>query len=185
MNHPARQTLLEYAWSVPGDPGFSETAEHIAGCPRCRGALAAVRAVEQSLHRLGVQRPSAAFTRDLLKKLGMRETTPIWWTFLKNFAPILASGVVAAAVIALGSSTSGDAEPSLRKSLFGVRPAMEALMAGVDGCTAWTTGIAAKYLTFSLGSDAISLAMFLCFLFAGIGLLDRFLLGPMLRRKNY
>ena len=55
----------------------------------------------------------------------------------------------------------------------------------VDGFSAWTAAIASKYLSFTLGSDAFSLVMFLCFLFAGIGLLDRFLLGPMLRRKNY
>ncbi len=185
MNHPTQQELLEYAVSEPGDPRFAETAGHLSLCPRCRSALGAVRAVEKALHRLPVEHPSPEFTRKLMRRLGLRESTPIWWMFLKNFAPVLAAGLVAAAVVTLGSPTPGGAGPEVRNPLFDTRSVTDAVRLAVDGFSGWTAAIASKYLSFTLGPDASSLVMFLCILFAGIGLLDRFLLGPMLRRKNY
>ena len=111
------------------------------------------------------------FTLKLLIRIGLKESTPLWWLFLGNFAPILAARIVALVIMTAGSAASGGAERSVQKSLFDTGLVMEAVRGAVDGVSAWTGGIAAKYLSFILGKDAFSLTMFLCFLFGGIGML--------------
>jgi len=184
MNHPPQQELFEYTDGALDGARAADIASHLAVCAGCRDARGAILMVEGAVRLLPPELPSRAFTRKLLNRIGLKESTPLWWLFLRNFAPILAAGIVAAVIITLGSAASGGTEPSVRKSLFDAGPVMETVRGAVDGFSAWTARVAAEYLSFTLGKDAFSLTMFLCFLFGGIGLLDRFLFGPLLRRRN-
>jgi hypothetical protein len=185
MNHPSWQELTGYAGRTIDDRRGAEIDLHIAECARCRDACRALEAVEGALHRLPVEHPSAGFTRGVLSRVGLREETPLWWLFLRNFAPILVAGVVAAAIIALGAGESGEGtEPSAWKSLFDAGLVGDAIGGAAAAVSAWTGSAAAKLVPITVGGDAANLTIFLVCLFAGIGLLDRYVLQPMMRRRH-
>lgn len=185
MNHPGWQELIEYAGRTIADRRGAEIDLHIAECARCRDACRALAAVEGALHRLPVERPHPGFTRGVLSRVGLREETPLWWLFLRNFAPILVAGAVATVVIALGAGGGGaGTDPSAWKSLFDAGPVGDAIGGAAAAVTAWTGGIAAKIVPIPVDGDATNLTIFLAGLFAGIGLLDRYVLQPMMRRRH-
>ena len=182
MSHPSRQELLEHAGRLTDIRRAAEIDIHLRNCDRCRGAFRAMEAVEGALHRLPPEHPSAGVTRNLLSRIGIREATPLWWLFARNFAPILAAGIVTMVVLSLGGG--GGAEPSAGRSLFDAGIVRDAVGGAVDAFTAWFGGIAAKYLAFRIGNDAMSVMLFVAGLFAAIGVLDRFVLQRLMRRRH-
>jgi len=185
MNHPSQTELLAYAGRTIDDRRGAQLDLHLTECERCRNAARAMAAVEGALHRLPPERPSAAFTRGVLSRIGIRETTPLWWLFFRNFAPILAAAAVAGFIMTLGNGGgNAGARPTSGNPLFDAGLVGTALRDGLDAFTAWTGGLVSKLHADHVGTDSVRLTLFIACLFAGLGLLDRFVLGPRLRRKN-
>lgn len=180
MNHPTWQELFEH--DGPGPGSAARIASHLASCDACRAAWRAARDVDGALRRLPPERPSASFDRALLRRLGLREATPLLWVFLRNFAPILVAGIVAVAVIGLGGS--GTSEPSAGRSLFDTELVWETSRGAVGAFVSWAGSLSAKWLALPVGQDSVNLTLFLACFFAAIGLLDRFLLQPIIRRRH-
>lgn len=182
MNHPSERELLDYAAAAPGDQSASGIGRHLDECARCRAVARSFSAVEGALHRLPVDRPSPDFNRALFSRLGIREAASIWWLFLRNFVPILMAGTLAIVVISLGPG--GGAGSTGQNSLFDMAAVRAWIRAAVDASAVWTAGAAEKIAPGRFGGDAAKLTVFLACLFAGIGLVDRFLLQPMFRRRR-
>lgn len=184
MNHPGQLELIEYAGGGTAPARSAEIAEHVAGCEPCRNICASIRTMDSILRDLPLEQPSPAFTRSLLNRLGLRESNPLWWMFLKNLAPVFSVGVVAAVIFTFGSATSGGSGSSAGTSLFDARPVAELFRGGLEALTAWSGDVAARYLSSAVGREAIPQIVFLALFLAGIGLLDRYVLGPLIRRRH-
>ncbi len=184
MNHPGQLELIEYAGGGTAPARSAEIAEHVAGCELCRNTCVSIRTMDSALRGLPLEQPSPAFTRNLLNRLGLRESNPVWWLFLKNLAPVVSVGVVAAVIFTFGSAAPGGAGPSAGTSLFDAGPVADSFRGGLEAFTAWSGDAAARYLSSAVGRDAIPQIAFLGLFLAGIGLLDRYVLGPLLRRRH-
>jgi anti-sigma factor RsiW len=185
MNHPSHQELLEYAGRTAFERRGAEIEIHLAQCPRCRGSVSAMSAIEGALRRLPVERPSAKFTAGVLARIGIRETTPLWWLFFRNFAPILVAGIVAGTIMMLGDGGGGTpAGAPAGNPLFDAGPLRHAIAAALDAFTAWSGRAASTIGSVRVANDSMNLTIFIAGLFAGIGLLDRFVFGPLLRRRR-
>ncbi len=184
MNHPGQQELFEYAGGGTAPARSAEIGVHLAACERCRNAADAIRRMDAALRSLPLEQPSPAFTRNLLNRLGLRESNPLWWMFLKNLAPVVAAALVAVVIITVGSAASGDSRPLVGTSLFDTAPLAGFFRGGLEAFTAWSEDAAARYLSSPLGGDTVFQIVFLALFLAGIGLLDRYLLGPLLRRRH-
>jgi anti-sigma factor RsiW len=183
MNHPTAQELLEYADRTLRADRAAEVAAHLGMCPGCARAHEVHALMDGALRRLPVERPSADFHRKLLLRLGLRESPPLWWLFLRNFAPILTAGVVAIVVMALGSAPPAGGGGPAPQSLFDAGRAMVVVQGAVEAFTSCTRAVVSQYLTFSVGKDSMSLTLLLCALLGAVGLLDRYLIAPIFRRR--
>jgi anti-sigma factor RsiW len=184
MNHPAEQELFDYADGLLGPSRSALIRSHLEECSRCRAAVGAAVAVSGALRRIGPERPSPQFTGRLLNRLGLQEATPLWWLFLRNLAPLLVAAGVAGTLLVLGGGGEGTQGGSAQKSLIDVPRIAAAVREAVGTVSAWTTGLFTSHVSFSLGRDALSQTVYLALLFAAIALLDRYVLGPMLRRRH-
>lgn len=185
MNHPTQQELLEHAARTIAGRRREEIDLHLAECDRCRSISRAMSAVEGALHRLSLDRPAAAFTAGVLARIGIRESTPLWWLFLRNFAPILAAGIVAGTVMTLGAGGGGAGTGSpAGNPLFDAGPVRNAIGTALDLFTEWMGRMASATGSIRIANDSMNLAIFIACLFAGIGLLDRYVFGPLLRRRR-
>jgi anti-sigma factor RsiW len=185
MNHPTQQELLDYAGRTIDEHRGAEILLHLAACDRCRAAASAMSAVEGALHRLPVERPSASFTAGVLARIGIRESTPLWWLFFRNFAPILVAGCVAGTVMMLGAGGDGAAQGSPSgNSLFDPTPVRVAVGGAMDAMSAWMGRMVSTYASIRVANDSMNQMIFIACLFAGIGLLDRFVFGPLVRRRR-
>jgi anti-sigma factor RsiW len=184
MNHPTQQELFEYADGALAPSRSEEIAAHLEACPGCRDARRASVLLDGALRRVRPDRPSRDFTARVLGRLGVKESTPLVWLFLRNFAPVLVAGTVAIAIMTLGSAGPEPGGGPGQKSLFDASQAVGTLNRVLEAFTSWTGSLSARYLAFSVGKDSFSLMILIPCLLAGIGLLDRFFLGPILRRRE-
>jgi hypothetical protein len=177
-HHLTDDQLFEHADALAGsDAAFA--AAHLEGCAECRGRLASFRSVEGALRRVPLERPSPALARAVLARIAGAEA-PSWvYTLLKNVAPLVALMLVLVAVYAvLGSSgapAQGTATGESARTMF--RLADEYGATGIRSFNAWC----AAHLAFAKGSGGLT--TFLVLFFAGVALVDKYILMPRFRRR--
>ena len=177
MNHLSDQefdSLLE-----EGNPILSQ---HINGCHECSTRLRAWQSIDLSLRRVSVVQPSLHFTVGVMKRLRVVEPVSLGWTLMKNLAPICALSIVVG-IMLLGMKSGGAFESAPGGEA--VRLAREwnaemsrLLIAGIEFSTSWVN----KY--FSFASHSFGLLLAIGIFFGAVGLLDKFILTPLLRRRT-
>jgi len=177
MTHATRQDLLHLIQSSVDPALKSRLNAHIALCETCAATYRAMDRVEQALASWPPESPSPGFQRSVLKKLGLKEVGSLWWTFLRNFAPVMVAGIVVGLVLAFGSDSTGDAGQFTGNIQRVVAGALADFTSAVGGI------IRTRVSPLVTGGSS-GMTVVLLFLFAGIGLVDKYIIGPMFKRRN-
>ncbi len=184
MTHPTSQELLELT-QRGADPELSARLRaHIAVCERCAALQSAMGRVEGALNSLRAESPSRAFERNVLRVLGLKEAGSLWWTFLKNFAPILVAGIVMLSIVSYGSNASGSAGRFTGNPVVDGEKIRGVVSDALGGFSTGVGDVVRKYVSLLFSGGSVPLTLYLVFLFAGIGLLDKYLIGPIFRRRH-
>jgi hypothetical protein len=184
MTHPTARELIEAAHSADDPALLRRLNAHLAVCERCAAAYRSMGRVEGALAHLKTERPSPGFERALLNRLGVREAGSLWWFFLKNFAPVLIAGVIVLVIVSFGSSSGGESGSIFGTSLRETEQLRGVLSGAAGEFSASIGNVAKTYLAPLLGGGSAGVTIALLVLFAGIGLLDKFIVGPMIRRRH-
>lgn len=182
MNHPSMEDLYEYADGQMPAGDARVVAGHLETCPRCRGEVESVLRLAEAVRRMPGESPSPSFTRDLLRRLGIAEPVSVWWIFLRNFAPVLVAVVIVFVVLTIVST--GDPGGNIQKGLFDYGRVEGALKEVTETAAGGLAALLKNALVSTVGTDSAWLAAYLVALFLGIGLADRYLFGPLLRRRR-
>jgi len=184
MTHPTSEELLELTQQGT-DPELSARLNaHIAVCERCAALRSAMGRVEGALTSLRAESPSRGFERRVLRALGLKEAGSLWWTFLKNFAPILVAGIVILSIVAFGSDASGSAGGFTGNSVVDGEKIRGVVSDALGGFSTGIGDVVRKYVSPLFTNGSVPLTLYLVFLFAGIGLLDKYVIGPIFRRRH-
>jgi hypothetical protein len=184
MTHPSREELLSLTQRGADPALVSRVNAHIAVCGRCAATRRAMGRVEEALTSLRPESPSPGFQRSVLKKLGLTEAGSIWWTFMKNFSPVLVAGIVVGSIVAFGSGTTGGGWRIPENSPV---DGEKILTFGAGVLSGWTSAVGGFFravLPSLMEEKSMGLTLTLILIFAGIGLVDRYIVGPLFRRRH-
>jgi anti-sigma factor RsiW len=184
MKHPTKAELLEYEDLSSGTAGDRYIADHLAECSQCRAVHAANRHFREALRLIPPEKTSPVFTPGVLKRLGIPEAPSLWWIFLRNFAPILAAVVIVLTVITVGSMAGGGTDANVQRTLLDYGKMEDAVRVAWGGASGWIADLLKTHLPFVFVKDSSWLTAYLVVLFVGIALLDRYIFGPLLRRRR-
>jgi len=184
MNHPKDSRIEEYAEGSLTSELSHEIGSHIEGCPSCRAKVASFRLLERSLRDLPLEQPGSGFTERVIRSLGLEEGGSLAWKLITNLAPLMAFVFVAAVLYVVMNLVGSFGGPQIGSSLGSVTAAYTGLgdniSRGIDAIRLFT----AQYLPFIADHESRGMILFLALLFAGVALLDRYLLMPLLTRRK-
>lgn len=184
MTHPSQQQLLEFTQRALDPIHSSDLNAHIAVCERCAAIHQAMSRVEGALTAMRPESPSSGFERNVMHRLGLRDAGSLWWYFLKNFSPVLVAGILIGVIVSFGSAAPDSSGSILPDYLGDTGRIREVLLGFLGGFSAGIGSVLQTYLSPLVKGGEGNLSVFLIFLFAGIGLLDKFIVGPMVRRRR-
>jgi len=185
MTHPTRSELLELAARRETDPARSARLNaHIAVCETCSAAFRGMAKVEGALSSIRPESPSPGFERVVMNRLGLREAGSLWWTFLKTFAPVLVAGIVVGSVVSFGSGSPGGAGQLPGGALLEGGKFQGIVSDALGGYGESVGGFIRSTLSSLLSAGSANMTLTIVLLFAGFGLIDRYLVGPMIRRRH-
>jgi anti-sigma factor RsiW len=179
MNHLTNDDLYAYADGNLPEEDRMKADLHLRGCASCRERSGAIRTLDRAIRSVPLERASPGLSREVLSRLGLRET-PSWvYTLLKNIAPLVAlTAVVAVAYVAIAPSGGPAEATGAGESARGLLQTADRYSAmGVQSINAWM----GTY--FSFAKNSAGLMGFLVVFLGAIALLDRFVVMPMFRKR--
>lgn len=184
MNHPMDSQIEEYAGgSLPA--GMSHEIEsHLNGCPSCRAKVASMRLLEHSLRDLPLEEPGAGFTERVLRRLGLAEGGSLAWRIITNLAPLMSLFLIGI-ILYIAMNLAGTlGTPQVQSSLDSINAVYRGLGDNISqGINAFRS-FTAQNLPFLANHESRGMVLFLVLLFAGVALIDRYLVMPLMTRRR-
>ena len=187
MNHPKIDTLYEYVDLVLSDATRFAIEEHLAMCPQCRLRVEGMRRMDAALRRIPREEISPDFTSRVVKKLGPHESESVSWKILKSLAPVAALTIVMIVVYGVLNLTGAfDATGSLGQQDNAAHVALRGVGDGFWKGVAVMTGWLRDLLPFLFSQNVTSggLALYVAVIFGIVGVLDKYLFMPMVRKRR-
>lgn len=199
MNHPSLRELHDFADRTLDAASAARVGAHLASCPRCAAEHRLILMTGEALRRLPPESPSPGFTARLHHALGLRQHVSLWWLVLRNLAPLVAAVAVAAVILTLGApggglpggdgvpgggSGAGSVTPAPRAPLVDPGAAAGAIRSVAGRAAEWTGAVTARLVESTIGGNSLSQLALAGLVLGMLALLDRFLLGPIFRRRS-
>jgi len=179
MSHLTMAQLLEYVDGVRNDI----VSAHLSGCAECRAQLQSLIAMDQRIRAIPPDHPTDLFGPQVMSRLGVRESSSLVWTVVRNLAPLIALSAVTGIVFVVlnvagvfGSSNIGDSVSATGKIAGSVSQAIDG---GLSIFRSWTQ----KLLPSVIVGSSSTMVFFLLAVFGGVALLDKFIFNPLWRRR--
>ena len=183
MNHPTSLQLREFVDKVIAGVDDQEINIHIRACDECRSKLRVFRQFDRALQRELLVHTSRDFSAQVMKRLGIQESTSFAWNIVKNLGPVIAFLVIITIVYFVlqmtGTFQGSDIQQSISYTQSASAKAGSAISEGINALNAWSQ----KYLSFALAKGNYGITLFLLAVFGVIALLDKFLVMPMIRKR--
>ena len=180
MNH---LSLIQLQGVMAGDGTPDETL-HIAQCAACSARIGELKRVDTALRSLPADRTTEEFSEKVMRRLGVRTSSSIAWILFKNLAPAVALLLVSViAVVTLNyfgafeGSGIGESATKLQSASGWLT---SELSKGTAGLTQWLE----KYFPFAFGRTSYGLTVFIVFFLAVVAVVDKYLLMPMMRKRE-
>lgn len=180
MNHLSHEELQEHAGGRLPDERAALAQAHLRACAECTRRLGSLRTLERALRSLPLERAPQGLSANVLRSLGIRESQSWLYTLSMNFAPLVALLLVLTVVyLVLGKPVMGAQSQTAAGESAGslLQLADRYSAVGVQSVNAWV----GTYFAFAKTSAGVT--GFLLLFLALIGLLDKYLFMPLLRRR--
>ena len=182
MNHPDLDRLLEYLDKTGDAALVGDISQHLQECEECRMKLQSFRRLESAMRRVRDEKTSTRFTQGVMAKLGIAETSPRGWNIIQSLAPIIALAAIIGIVYGVFEFTGAYQGSDIQQSVGFTQTISSKLgnvvAAGISMMNAW----ARKY--FGFAGNNYGVAVFLVLFFAVVGILDKFVLMPRMKRRS-
>ena len=179
MNHLTPHQLQEYVDGML----TNEMEFHVRTCSECQLQVDAFRKVERTLRKFPLEKASPQFAERVMQQLGIKQSSSLTWMLFKNMAPLVAltfvAGILYAALRVAGvfQETELQQTTSLTQNVYNQLGG--SLSSGVQAFNDWM----AKYFSFAFAKNTYGLTAFVIGFFVVIGLLDKYILMPMMRKR--
>lgn len=183
MKHLTSLTIQEYLDNMIPNERRPELEDHVSKCDRCKQMIKSYRALDSALKKMQPERLDSNFTMSVMKHLGVKDSPTLLWSIFKNLAPILGLIIIISSIY-LGLRLSGNLEGSgvgetitATQTIFSTTSSK--ISSGTSIFTAWMKNI----IPFQFTKTSYGLIAFVLILFLIIGILDKLVFMPFLRRK--
>ncbi|MFI5252569.1 MAG: anti-sigma factor family protein [Bacteroidota bacterium] len=185
MNHLTDNQIQDYIEKSLGDGEMQEITMHLKSCLHCMQMMRKHERVEKVIRRSLMELAPDGLTDNVMKQLGLRESPSYAWNIFKNLAPVVALFSIGAIIVFVykitGALSATEIQSTVQTGQSVYAKLGENINTGVTGFNNWVR----TYLPFAFTGKSLGLTAFLCFFFIAIGLLDKYIFVPMLRRgKN-
>jgi len=181
--HLTTRELLEYVDGSIDPPRRDEIDRHIHKCPDCQAWIRGDKELERTLRRIPLEHPAAQFTGRVMNRIGIAEMPSFAWIVVKNLAPLVALVIVGGIVVAVLAGTGALQSTQVQQSLVTGQSMYSGIVGKLSGGIAEMNMLIQKYLSFAFAKNVYALTTFLICFFGAIGLLDKFIFSPMMKRK--
>lgn len=184
MEHPTEIALQEYSDRMLDRATEAALGDHVRSCEECALKLRALRLLDAKLREIPPDRADKDFTRRVMASLRIDPAPAVYWSIAKYLAPVLSLILVLAVVYAVFYFSGAIQGPDNRQSSGTVWVMGEhaGTMAsdGIKALNAW----GGKYFSFAFAKENFNLTIFLLIVFAGVAVLDKYFLVPMMRKRS-
>lgn len=189
MKHLTSIQLEEYIDHTIDESAIGQIELHIRVCVDCRDRLERFQQIERSLKRIPPERVSANFTERVMQQLGVQRSLSVAWSVFKILAPLFAMALVVGIVYLVLQISGAFVESGIGQSVEATKSIYNEVSDGMANCITTFNGWMKTFFPFlyppSAGYERTSygLVAFVVLFFGAVGLLDKFIFMPMVRRR--
>lgn|GEM_PF-2011581 len=184
MEHPTEITLQEYSDRMLDRATEAALDDHVRLCEECALKLRAFRLLDEKLREIPPDRAEKDFTRRVMASLHIDPAPAVYWSIAKYLAPVFSLILVLSIVFAVFYFSGAIQGPENRQSngrIWAVGEyAGNMATGGIKALNAW----GGKYFSFAFAKENFNLTIFLLIVFAGVAVLDKYFLVPMMRKRS-
>ncbi|HUL43069.1 MAG TPA: hypothetical protein VLY03_01795 [Bacteroidota bacterium] len=179
MNHLSMAQLFECADGT----GSDTVSRHLNACEECRARLRAVIVTEREIRTLPHEHPSEQFTRRVMERLGIKGSSSLAWTVFRNLGPLVAMSAVTGIVFVVLKRTGVLGGSDIGESMSATGKLADSVTHQLSGGAATLSMWLQNLLPSGFGGSSLTVAIFLLLSLAAVGVLDRFIVSPIWRKR--
>ena len=183
MNHLSDNEIQEFIDNRLPVHQATEFATHVEECSYCSGRIQSFAELNRRMKDISPARVSPDFTSQVMRRIGIKEAPSFAWNVLTNLAPFILVTIVLVIIVTALNAAGTFATPQYTQTIQSTQQVYSTvtkeLASTSQGMNEWMN----KIFPFKLTDDGRFLTLFVICFFSAIGLMDKYLIAPMWRRK--
>jgi anti-sigma factor RsiW len=183
MAHLTNRQLQAYADQLLDEGAKRGLEIHVRACEECADRLDAFRRLEGAIRRIPLEQTKPDFTHDLMQRLSLSGRSTLVKQLVLSLSPILLLALLTVALYLVVPSTGEMQDAKVQPPGEYGRPVYYAVGRFLGDAVSAVRSWIGSHFPLDLVGPGLGLATLLGAMFVAVGLLDRFVFTPMMKKR--
>ena len=185
MIHITEQELQSYIDASIAEEEKQSVGLHLESCISCSRSLRKLRYMERMIRQSFEEKAPDRVIENVLNRLGIEEAPSFIWNIVNYVAPVVALLIIGTIVLLVFVVFGKVHEAGLQSSLQTGQSIYSIIRSSLQSSIGAFSESMKKLAPFAFEGKNIGITLFVCLFILALGLFDKFLLAPMMKRGRH